>query len=92
MCAQLPLKRSLTLLNICVMQPPSLLSAMQVLAEPNWPDDWPFSPRDFQRFDESVDTAFYDSPRFVTHIDDGAIGALTKCACMGFMHACKVPL
>jgi len=27
--------------------------------------------------DESADTYFYSSPRFVTHIDDGAIGALT---------------
>lgn len=27
---------------------------------------------------ESSDAAFYDSPRFVTHIDDGAINALTK--------------
>ena len=51
----------------------------QILEEPNWPDSWPFSPADFQRYDESKDTAFYDAPRFVTHIDDGAISALTRC-------------
>ena len=52
--------------------------AQQLLEEPNWPDSWPFSPADFQRYDESKDTAFYDAPRFVTHIDDGAISALTR--------------
>ncbi len=34
----------------------------QVLDEPNWPDSWPFTASDFKRFDESVDTAFYDTP------------------------------
>ena len=29
------------------------------------------------RYDESSDAVFYEGPRFVTHIDDGAIGALT---------------
>lgn len=28
----------------------------------------------------NADTFFYGQPRFVTHIDDGAIAALTKCA------------
>lgn len=31
---------------------------------------------DFIRQDESPDTSFYSTPRFVTHIDDGAIAAL----------------
>lgn len=35
----------------------------------------PFSPEQFQRLDESADEAFYDVPRLVTHIDDGAIAA-----------------
>ena len=79
-----------------------------MLVEPNWPESWPFSPTDFQRYDESKDERFYDAPRrglspkpaawqrcmvaysanagtsascrFVTHIDDGAIAALTRCA------------
>jgi hypothetical protein len=34
-------------------------------------------PEDFQRFDETPDTDFYSYPRFVTHIDDNAIAALT---------------
>ena len=33
--------------------------------------------RSFARADESSDSIFYDTPRFVTHIDDGAIGAIT---------------
>ncbi|MCH1865371.1 class I SAM-dependent methyltransferase [Nocardioides sp. CFH 31398] len=32
--------------------------------------------RRFQRYDEGPDAAFYAVPRFVTHIDDAAIGAV----------------
>ena len=32
----------------------------------------------FRRTDESADEKFYDFPRFVTHIDDGAIGFVTE--------------
>jgi SAM-dependent methyltransferase len=46
--------------------------------EVEWPEEWPFAdPRFFARADETPDTEFYDQPRFVTHIDDGAIGAIT---------------
>ena len=31
----------------------------------------------FHRYDDSADELFYTMPRFVVHIDDGAIGALT---------------
>ena len=37
---------------------------------------FPYTPRDFLRADESPDTGFYSSPRFVTHIDDNAIRLL----------------
>ncbi|KAH9606357.1 hypothetical protein KSS87_023347 [Heliosperma pusillum] len=50
----------------------------QVFKDYQWPEQFPFKDEDFQRFDESADTVFYDSPRFVTHIDDYAIAALTK--------------
>lgn len=40
--------------------------------------DWPYTPADLNRIDDSVDTVFYDTPRFVTHIDDAAITSLTK--------------
>jgi len=47
-------------------------------AEVVWPEEWPFAdPRYFARADESPDGLFYEQPRFVTHIDDGAIGAIT---------------
>ncbi len=49
-----------------------------MLEEPNWPASLPFRDEDFQRYDPSSDEIFYDQPRFVTHIDDGAIAALTK--------------
>ena len=39
-------------------------------------DSFPYGPEDFKRADESPDTDFYASPRFVTHIDDNAIGLL----------------
>lgn len=43
-----------------------------------WPDEWPFANEAyFKRPDETPDTEFYEQPRFVTHIDDGAIGAIT---------------
>jgi len=37
---------------------------------------WPYFDADFTRQDGSPDSAFYSGPRFVTHIDDGAIKAL----------------
>lgn len=40
--------------------------------------EWPYSTADMNRLDNSIDTEFYDEPRFVTHIDDGAIASLTK--------------
>ncbi|PRW60359.1 ubiquinone menaquinone biosynthesis methyltransferase [Chlorella sorokiniana] len=52
--------------------------AEQVLLDPQWPEQFPFRPEFFQRYDESSDADFYEQPRFVTHIDDGAIRALTK--------------
>lgn len=50
----------------------------KVLENVEWPEQFPFKEEDFQRFDESPDTVFYENPRFVTHIDDPAIAALTK--------------
>ncbi|XVF35005.1 hypothetical protein REPUB_Repub18cG0107600 [Reevesia pubescens] len=50
----------------------------QVLQNVEWPEQFPFKDEDFQRFDESPDSSFYEAPRFVTHIDDPAIAALTK--------------
>ena len=35
-------------------------------------------PESFEREDESDDAVFYANPRFVTHIDDLAIGAVTR--------------
>ena len=51
---------------------------LQVLEGVQWPAEFPFSAEDFQRFDEAPDTFFYGQPRYVTHIDDKAIAALTK--------------
>ncbi|OON67120.1 class I SAM-dependent methyltransferase [Hymenobacter sp. CRA2] len=43
------------------------------------PDDQPpFPARAFQRFDEAPDAEFYRHPRYVTHIDDRAIAAVTQ--------------
>jgi len=40
--------------------------------------EWPYSEREMMRLDNSDDARFYDQPRFVTHIDDDAIAALTE--------------
>lgn len=44
----------------------------------NFASKWPYTAADFRRMDESVDTEFYTHPRFVQHIDDGCIAALTQ--------------
>ncbi|KAJ1475293.1 hypothetical protein T484DRAFT_1828937 [Baffinella frigidus] len=49
-----------------------------VLRNPTFPKEFPFSPGDFSRQDEKDDVVFYDQKRLVTHIDDKAIEALTK--------------
>ena len=38
----------------------------------------PLSPELFRRLDEADDELFYAMPRFVTHIDDPAIAAVTQ--------------
>ena len=50
----------------------------KVLLDPKYPDVFPFGEKEMQRYDEAADDAFYAQPRFVKHIDDDAIGALTK--------------
>ncbi len=40
--------------------------------------DTPYPPEFFRRMDESPDGEFYREPRFVTHIDDATIAALTQ--------------
>ncbi|KAG9156822.1 hypothetical protein Leryth_022738 [Lithospermum erythrorhizon] len=55
-----------------------LATLSKVLKNVEWPEQFPFKEEDFQRFDESSDAVFYEGPRFVTHIDDPAIAALTN--------------
>lgn len=49
-----------------------------VLKDPDWPKEWPFSSFNFRREDESPDAKFYEDPRFCFHIDNFAVSALTK--------------
>ncbi|KAJ8904213.1 hypothetical protein NDN08_000738 [Rhodosorus marinus] len=49
-----------------------------ILKNPKFPAEWPFSPMDFKRQDETTDNMFYYQPRLVYHIDDAAVSALTK--------------
>ncbi|CAE5966094.1 unnamed protein product [Arabidopsis arenosa] len=51
----------------------------QALNKVDWPETFPFKEEDFQRFDESSDSTFYEAPRFVTHIDDPGIAAPRFC-------------
>ena len=44
--------------------------------EGNFPESWPFSAKDFKRFDELNDSVFYFIPRFVYHVDKSAVKAL----------------
>ena len=43
-----------------------------------WSEEMPFAKDDFSRADESNDAGFYSVPRFVYHIDEGAVSALTQ--------------
>ena len=61
----------------CPMTCLNAVGVSDVLASPKWPADWPYSPRDFARGDESPDSRFYDTPRFCFHVDDAAVAALT---------------
>lgn len=45
---------------------------------PHDPNSFSFPPGTFRRQDETPDTEFYHHPRFVTHIDDAAIAAVTQ--------------
>jgi Methyltransferase domain len=49
---------------------------VNALPRSSYPSQITFSAQDFRRADESADTQFYTQPRFVQHIDDGAIESL----------------
>ena len=57
------------------MQKESIESALE---DPEFPEEFPLTTEQMSRLDQSDDTFFYSSPRFVTHIDDSAISALTR--------------
>ncbi|XP_065864046.1 uncharacterized protein [Euphorbia lathyris] len=48
-----------------------------VLKNVEWLEQFPFKDEDFQPFDETPDSVFYEAPRFVTHVNDPTIAALT---------------
>ena len=83
----IPHTASAVLLGAATLPPPrragSPVAAAKVgrvlksYAPADFPAEWPYSPQDLTRMDETADINFYDSPRFVTHIDDGAIAAIT---------------
>ena len=54
------------------------IGVADVLANPRWPDEFPFSAADLGRQDEMDDSMFYSVPRFCYHIDDKAVAALTE--------------
>ena len=54
------------------------MRVLQTFAANDFPSEWPYTADDLSRMDESPDFNFYSTPRFVTHIDDGAIAAITQ--------------
>ena len=78
---QLPLSICFPLMNSNTRRSFSELNGVKaedVLKNPRWPEKWPYTPADFRREDESVDTYFYSQPRLVYHIDDPAVAALKR--------------
>jgi len=58
---------------------PSSCVSLHTRARQNWfPYAWPYSETDFRREDESQDAHMYAEPRFVTHLDAGAIDSLSS--------------
>eukprot|EP00632_Arachnochrysis_sp_CCMP2950_P007468 CAMPEP_0185715108 /NCGR_PEP_ID=MMETSP1164-20130828/40168_1 /TAXON_ID=1104430 /ORGANISM="Chrysoreinhardia sp, Strain CCMP2950" /LENGTH=235 /DNA_ID=CAMNT_0028382697 /DNA_START=57 /DNA_END=761 /DNA_ORIENTATION=- len=55
----------------------STVGVADVLAAPRWPATWPYSAADFARQDETPDRNFYAFERFVYHVDEAAVAALT---------------
>jgi SAM-dependent methyltransferase len=55
---------------------PKASITINALPRSSYPAQIVFSAEDFRRADESADTQFYTQPRFVQHIDDGAIESL----------------
>uniref|UniRef100_A0A7S2WF82 Methyltransferase type 11 domain-containing protein n=1 Tax=Rhizochromulina marina TaxID=1034831 RepID=A0A7S2WF82_9STRA len=46
-------------------------------ADKQFPEAYPYSRADMRRLDETDDGGFYSEPRFVYHVDAGAVAALT---------------
>lgn len=51
---------------------------VETFTSADFPPEWPYDEEDLMRMDESPDFNFYSAPRFVTHIDDGAIASVTQ--------------
>ena len=83
-CALLPSVSSLNLFSQFMAPrtlngyPKDAKNVADMLSGLDFPSTSPFEEQDFSRQDESVDTQFYDSPRFCFHVDDQAVAALTK--------------
>jgi hypothetical protein len=59
--------------------PPTAAEVEAVLSSVEWDDDdTPFTADDFKRLDSSPDSAFYDSPKLVEHIDAPAQAAMLR--------------
>lgn len=50
--------------------------SIKTLARSLYPATISYTPQDFRRQDEGLDAEWYSQPRFVQHIDDGAIATL----------------
>ena len=50
----------------------------RIISQPTQHKQWPFTQQDLRRADETSDQHWYSQPRFVTHIDDQCIQALSN--------------
>jgi len=66
--------RSLIRRGACTM----VATTRTTFSAADFPAEWPYTDEDFSRLDEQADIQFYSAPRFVTHIDDGAIATLKQ--------------
>jgi len=76
--ASLPRTRGMLVRRYTGESTPYTFKKAPIRLTKTWPEKPPFTRNDLGRADEHKDNEFYVVPRFVYHIDEGAVSALTN--------------
>ena len=72
-----PALRSFRSARAATTRTPLFAKELTRFSADDFASEWPYGPNDFRRYDEQTDDVFYSNPRFVRHIDSGAIASIT---------------